>query len=389
MPASHPQIPLRIDSLEIENFRAFENLRIDFTGESELSGNWTCVAGVNGAGKSTVLQALALLMLGPDRARELGGRRIQSMRRNGERATLRAQGLCHGSELSLEMTVDDRGPDGSSRFWSEEQHGIVFAGYGATRNLSDVPDLSEHLSDPVRACMSLFQAMTRLQYADDLLSGSNDGERVRGRRRFSQLLESVFDGDLALSEGGAHFLAKDAIGVRAMDLPDGFRSSVAWMADLCRRWAKTTPRKRGTLQDMAGLVLVDELDLHLHPSLQRSIVPRLRAALPNVQFVVSSHSPLVLASFDMNELVPLDSREEDGIRELDRQILGFTPNEIYEWLLGTTPASAALESELLKASSLGERKRLAQMLKQDPSSGPAEAGSRLDDLRHRLRNLKS
>ena len=300
----------------------------------------------------------------------------------------------HGEPFSLELTIGPRGPHGDGDFWSWEPD-VVIAGYGATRNLSEVPDLSSDLSDSVRGCVSLFHAMSKLQYADLILKKSARSKEARlGAEYFRELVQLVFEDELRLDKAKAGS-ARFAIGgsaVDALELPDGFRSSVAWMADLCVRWATLATRSRRkkpqSVRDMAGIVLIDELDLHLHPSLQRSIVPHLRRALPQLQFVVTSHSPLVLASFDRRELIPLDQAEQDGIRELDRQILGFSPDQVYEWLLGTPPSSAALDAEIASAARTDRRRDLAQMLLQDSETDPEHAKQRLSRIRSMLGKLK-
>lgn len=85
--------------------------------------------------------------------------------------------------------------------------------------------------------------------------------------------------------------------------------------------------KDGDPRHIQGIVLVDEIDLQLHPSLQRVLVPRFREAMPQVQWIVTTHSPLVLASFDRQEIKMLDSSEPGGVRQLDRDIIGFPTDQ--------------------------------------------------------------
>jgi hypothetical protein len=159
----------------------------------------------------------------------------------------------------------------------------------------------------------------------------------------------------------------------AVDLPDGFRSTIAWLVDLCASWHAIAPERAasGDHREIRALVVIDEIDLHLHPRLQRVLVPRLREALPRVQWIVSTHSPLVLGCFDRRENVML-ARDEAGHvtqREVDRQVAGFSTDEIYEWLM-ETPARTR---ELMNA------RRVAPRCEASPDALPAQ---RYDELNH-------
>jgi hypothetical protein len=175
--------------------------------------------------------------------------------------------------------------------------------------------------------------------------------------------------------------------VDAIDLPDGFCSTVAWHADLCAAWHRTAPPEETATSEPArisGIALVDEIDLHLHATLQRSLVPRLRAALPNVQFIVTTHSPLVLASFDRAEIVVLDRDAENGIRELDRQIFAFSTDQVYEFLMGTPPQSTVIEEKLEK----GDDPELALYLYQSQERSEEEARADLEERRRLIEELR-
>src|SRR5262249_34977805 len=176
--------------------------------------------------------------------------------------------------------------------------------------------------------------------------------------------------------------------VEPVELPDGFRSTIAWLADLCAAWHQSAPPEETAESDPAkirGIVLLDEIDLHLHPSLQRALIPRLRETLPNVQFIVTTHSPLVLSSFDRAELVVLDRDSKGGIRELDRQIFAFSTDQVYEWLMGTPPQSTVIEEKL----SEGNDPDLALYLYQSQDRNEEQAEATLAERKSLIEELRS
>lgn len=351
---------IRFRKLLLSGFRCFEQIEIDFDKGSTLDGDWTCIVGLNGSGKTSILQAISLLVMGPDLARELGGERLQAMRRqdpSGElqESVLRGWIQYGGEEHYLEMTLTARGPKGSSDKVSRSNRPgsaspwsslakLPVAGFGASRNLSDSPDRWDGATEAVLSQISLFDPMARLIRAEDLLQPNPQSP---ARRLFRDLIEKVFADEAVrvLDDGKTIRFATGRSIVRGHDLPDGFRSSAAWMASICELLSAAKPSAR-TLEQLSGMVLIDEIDLHLHASLQRKIVPRLREALPGAQFIVTSHSALVISSFDRNELVLLDRLAEGGQRSIDRQIFAFTSDEVYNWLMDTPPHSAALDKKL-------------------------------------------
>ena len=87
---------------------------------------------------------------------------------------------------------------------------------------------------------------------------------------------------------------------RYNELGFGYQSSLSWIIDLCKRLFEAYPDSENPLLESA-VVLVDEIDLHLHPRWQRDIIGYLSKAFPNIQFIVSTHSPMVLQSMaDVN-----------------------------------------------------------------------------------------
>jgi predicted ATPase len=394
--------PIYIDKLTLSGFRSFDTLELHFRRPSTLIGEWTCVAGINGAGKTSILQALCLALLGDPLVRELGGERLNRMRRleKGQRVDARI-------ELELQATTSNRAirahldilENGDIRasaepygFWQHLRTRVVVA-YGATRNLSSRTESgNENLSADVRRQATLFDPLSQLANAEVLLK--QQGATGLVLPLFQNVVREVFDADLLVDTTGGvvRFTVANKDNVEAIDLPDGFRATAAWLADLCAIWCDKSPTRAVSArpQDISAIVLIDEIDAHLHPALQRKLVPKLRAAMPNVQWIVTTHSPLVLSNFDRNEIIALDRDREGNIRPIDRQILGFSSDQIYEWLMGTPPTGEAMEQVLEQNERTGKPSddEVAELLTTSGHIDGEQARAKVERLKDTIERLK-
>lgn len=91
------------------------------------------------------------------------------------------------------------------------------------------------------------------------------------------------------------------------NLSDGYRNMVAMAADIAHRAARLNPHlESAAAQKTEGVVLIDEIDLHLHPKWQRRVVRDLQNAFPNMQFIATTHSPFILQSLAPGEVIDLN-----------------------------------------------------------------------------------
>ncbi len=99
-----------------------------------------------------------------------------------------------------------------------------------------------------------------------------------------------------------HFLGRS---LNFSQLPEGVQNCVGWLADFMMRQdlVKWDPSLKGR---RPGILMLDEVDAHLHPRWQRSLLPALQKALPDVQIIVSSHSPFVISSCPGSKVHVLD-----------------------------------------------------------------------------------
>lgn len=142
----------------------------------------------------------------------------------------------------------------------------------------------------------------------------------------------------------------DDLDVTVDQLSDGQRVFLGLVADLARRITMLNPLRSNPLEGQ-GIVLIDEVELHLHPKWQQEVVPRLRAVFPNIQFIITTHSPIVLSTTDkrcIREFVTdLDSGEET-LHTPSIQTKGSENAEILEQVMDvfSTPQNIA-ETHLL------------------------------------------
>lgn len=98
-------------------------------------------------------------------------------------------------------------------------------------------------------------------------------------------------------------------------LSQGEKSLMALVGDIARRLAMMNPKLENPLQGK-GIILIDEIDMHLHPQWQRSIIQRLQTTFPNCQFILSTHSPLVISDSQNILVYDLDGQEVNALPSL-------------------------------------------------------------------------
>ncbi len=117
-------------------------------------------------------------------------------------------------------------------------------------------------------------------------------------------------------------------------LASGYRSIISMFGDMILRLRTQQPNVKDAKQ-LTGLVFIDEFDLHLHPKWQRSLVKTLTDVFPNIQFIVSTHSPIPLLGAPPEQTVILNvQRDDDGdisvkrLKKVEADLLKLTPNQL-------------------------------------------------------------
>jgi uncharacterized protein (TIGR02646 family) len=294
-----------IESIEIKNFKVIKHLKLAFTDTLD-AGSWLLLLGENGSGKSSVLQAVALALMGEKERKRLGhndGSRWATYPRKNEvvKGFIKVQLTGGGEPIRLDFRSDS-----SKIIINTPDPKVLLLGYSATRLL------------PLKG--SRLTKGSRFSKTDNLFNPSL--ALTKSSEWLHSLKEHVFDDVVAslkhlmMLEANDRFIKadEDRIEIKAFggatvyleDLSAGYQSVVALSTDiisvLLHIW--------DSVRVAEGIVLVDEIDAHLHPRWKMQIVERLRGTFPRVQFLVTSHEPLTLRGLNQQEVaVMMRSRQ--------------------------------------------------------------------------------
>jgi len=175
------------------------------------------------------------------------------------------------------------------------------------------------------------------------------------RTAIETMLENV--SDLRVKRNPLSMVVKkNDIEVRVDQLSDGEKCTLALLGDLARRIAIANPYRENPLEG-EGIVLIDEIELHMHPSWQRRILGVLKQLFPNIQFIITTHSPQVLGAADDNyKIISLkDNDGESSFNVIDRMD-GFNSDMILEDFMGTVSVNP-LFTELVERTKKSIREK--------------------------------
>lgn len=130
-------------------------------------------------------------------------------------------------------------------------------------------------------------------------------------------------------------------------LSDGEKCLLAMVGDLARRLAIANPSLPDPLQG-SGVVMIDEIELHLHPKWQREIIPALTRTFPNCQFIVTTHSPQVISDVKPESIYILEATPEGIVAKRPDSSFGRDSNYILEVLMGTPARKEEIKDDLLE-----------------------------------------
>lgn len=409
---------MRIDRLTVRSFKGFRNR------EFLLHPQFNLVAGINGTGKTSLLDALSvaagswLLGLRGMKHREISrddvrlevfgltkGRSSDARWEAQYPCSVEASGVVQGKKLTWARQL--KGP--SARTTQIESKPIQelsaaadrllragkdtllpLIGYYRTGRLWNAPKEDArirdeaflrrkeetsrvagylHCLDPRLSVADLVHWIARQQWIT-FQKGAEQPAFRTVRRALIGCIDSAenlwFD-----PKFGEVVIAINGQGVQPFNnLSDGQRCMLALVGDIAQRAVRLNPHLGGTaLKKTPGIVLIDELDLHLHPKWQRRVVEDLRRTFPQIQFVASTHSPFLIQSLRSGEeLIVLDGEPTAnlgnmGLEEIARGIMGVSNPQVSHRYQSMKEA-ARYYLEILEEASESPEKKLADYKEQ-------------------------
>jgi len=346
-----------ISKVILKNIRGFANLEFELMRADGTYAGWTVFTGDNGSGKSTLLKAIAIGLTGKDTARALQPSFHRWVREGApeQKAAIQLEIVrCSeddamsdsgrnpvagfpakiilkigGKETSLQTAIPDKKPKNYSTpdrtIWSSDANGWFSCGYGPFRRVFGAsPEAARQMVAPsTERFVTMFQEAASLAEVDQWLRNlkHKELENKSAEKEQLALLMGILQDDLMPNQitvdrvDSDGLWLKDRNGVRLSwgEMSDGYRAALALLADILRHlinaYGISGLAERGSDGHLfikrSGVVLIDEIDAHLHPEWQREVGFWLKRHFPSVQFLVTSHSPIICQAADDNGLFVL------------------------------------------------------------------------------------
>lgn len=331
-----------LKKLQLKNFKCLANIELSFDQTKGSNRAWTLILGENGTGKSNLLKAIALVTCGSNGLSELLGD-TDSWIKNGENS-------CHikavlttktGEEREVSLTINRNESFStiiSTNLESLQKidEAINYAdrnyftvGYGAGRRLPSSEMLNlEKYSARSRALnvRSLFSPSATLNPLTSWIINLDYSSGEKGiaivKETLNNFLPNTSFHSIDKEKRQVLFATVDGI-VPLEYLSDGYQNMAAWIGDLLFRVTETFSDYKNPLS-ARGILLIDELDLHLHPKWQRQLLDFISQKLPNFQVIATTHSALTAQQASEGELFALKRNSFNQI-----ELISFVGNPRY------------------------------------------------------------
>jgi len=294
-------LPFAIKQIQIENFRGIKKTGIS---DLPLDAQWLFLAGNNGAGKTSVIQAIALGLWG----------QADTLKQQFEDCNI-------GVEVYTEQQTFINNLKSSATF-TKFRH---FVAYGPSRLSMQSASADNDEKEESSKTYNIFNDNGMLLNIESELSRWSQIEKFKKRYEDIKnlLIEILNISDIKVDERNYKKLLyqeKEENGeanfewLEFRNLASGYRSLIGMIGDMLLRFYNIEGNENLHPKEIAGIVLIDELDLHLHPKWQKRLVEVLSSTFKKMQFIVSTHSVIPLLGAPQNSVfLKIDRTVEKGV----------------------------------------------------------------------------
>ncbi|GEM44709.1 AAA family ATPase [Deinococcus cellulosilyticus] len=295
--------------LHLKNIRLFKDLQLDFVHEGAPRMR-TLIIGQNGTGKTTLLRTIALAYADVREARLLVDLHNGHFTGSGGLGQITAETF-RGTSITFNLEREknhDLIRAGYGMSFDRERPGEFVVGYGVSRSSSEKSSRTSSQYEVSGATRTLFEAGSGLADPELTLRRIQD---FYGKQKYTSFMTGIQKAlglprgaKLVINKGGGVFIEQP----RGEKIPlegwaDGYRLTFQWVIDVYA-WA-LNHEKFDHSQEISGLLLIDEIEQHLHPRLQYSLMQNLSVLFPKMQIIATTHSPIVTLGVDPSEVVVL------------------------------------------------------------------------------------
>lgn len=316
-----------LKEIELTNFKCHEKLYLNF--ETDLKDNpnrkTTFLLGENGTGKSALLKAIALITAGSNVLSDILGMSDEWIKNGkkfceikaiiaplkGEEHELKLR-INRDAQLSAIISENLESLEWIDRALAHADRNYFVVGYGASRRLnkdahffSNEPRFSSPRSQNIQTLFNPDASLVSLStWAMDLdYTTEGNGIKTIKKALDAFLVDNVKFKLIDKKKKQLMFSTSDGV-IPLSQLSDGYQNVSAWIGDLMFRITETFKDFKEPMK-ARGLLLIDEIDLHLHPKWQRLLHAFLMTKLPNFQIIATTHSPLTAQQAGEDELYAL------------------------------------------------------------------------------------
>lgn len=329
---------MKINEIHIKNFRSIEDLFID-----NIDPKMNLILGINGSGKTSILDSLAIALswmiarmksvsakglVPKDNDVRLGSKTSSQISVTLDEGV--SWSVCKTKSFSIRKTQSLCRTDLSemSSFIERVVEGVEFGGsipvlmyYPVERAIATAP-VNLHKSEPViwdvykdalsgnSNFRSLFEWYRRQEDIENEMIRDNasyrDSSLSAVRKAIGVFFPEFSELRVRRRPNQAMVVKKDDKIIEFTQLSQGEKCYLSLVCDIARRLAIANPGMDNPLEG-EGIILIDEVDLHLHPKWQSEIACKLMDVFPNCQFFLSSHSAIVLSDVHKNQIIPINN----------------------------------------------------------------------------------